>query len=152
MLAYRIPREPSNPRVVIWRKLRRLGAVQLVDGLVVLPADARTREQFDWLADEVAEAGGEATIWVGRAGSAAQERGLARRMAEAAAVDYRAVIADAAAAVDSPSTAPGTLSRLRRELQRIAKRDHFPPPERNAAHRAVKRLAEQLAVAATPGR
>src|SRR3954468_2411568 len=81
LLAYRLPREPSTPRIALWRKLRRLGAVQVVDGLVALPADARTREQLEWLADEVAAAGGESTIWLGTAGSAAQERALAQRMA-----------------------------------------------------------------------
>lgn len=145
MLAYRLPREPSKPRVVLWRKLRRLGAVQLVDNLVVLPADARTKEQFEWLADEVIEAGGEATIWISRAGSARQEREVARRMADAAAEDYRAVIADAEAAADAPGTALRTLARLRRELRRIGQRDHFPPPERDLAHTAVRQLAERLA-------
>jgi len=152
MLAYRLPREPSNPRVAVWRKLRRLGAVQLVDGLVVLPADARTREQLDWLADEVLEAGGEATTWVARAGSARQERALAARMADAATEDYLAVIADAAAACDTPMTARRTLARLRRELRRIGQRDHFPPPERDAAHRAVESLAEQLRAGETTSR
>jgi hypothetical protein len=144
MLAYRLPREPSKPRVVLWRKLRRLGAVQLVDGLVVLPADARTKEQFEWLADEVVEAGGEATIWMARAGSARQERDVARRMADAAAEDYRAVIADAAATAESGENAGRTLARLRRELRRIGQRDPFPPPERHAAHAAVLQLADLL--------
>ena len=58
LLAYRLPREPSTPRISLWRKLRRLGAVQVVDGLVTLPADPKTVEAFDWLADEVLEAGG----------------------------------------------------------------------------------------------
>jgi ChrB-like protein len=146
MLAYRLPREPSRPRVVVWRKLRRLGAVQLVDGLVVLPADARTKEQFEWLADEVVEAGGDATIWVARPGSGAQERALAQRMANAAAEDYRAVIADAdMATTESPVVARRTMARLRRELRRIGQRDHFPPAERDAAHAAVRRLADHLA-------
>ena len=82
LLAYRIPREPSTPRITVWRKLRRLGAVQVLDGLVALPADARTREQLEWLADDVLDAGGEATVWLCRLGSAAQERALATRMAE----------------------------------------------------------------------
>lgn len=45
---------------------------------MALPADARTKEQLEWLADEVVEAGGEATVWLGRPGSAADERREAR--------------------------------------------------------------------------
>jgi hypothetical protein len=48
--------------------LQRLGVVQLVDGLVALPADARTKEQLEWVADEVIEACGEATVSLGRPG------------------------------------------------------------------------------------
>jgi hypothetical protein len=32
--------------------------------LVALSADARTREQIDWLAEEIVEAGGVATVWL----------------------------------------------------------------------------------------
>src|SRR2546429_5386998 len=95
LLAYRIPREPSTPRITVWRKLRRLGVAQLVDGLVALPADARTKEQLEWLAEEVLDAGGEATVWVGRPGSTADERRLASRMAAAVGRGYRAVIGHA---------------------------------------------------------
>jgi len=95
LLAYRLPREPSTARVGVWRKLRRLGVVQLVDGLVALPADGRTREQLEWVAEEVTDAGGEATVWLGRPGSRAQERMLAERMAEAVRSDYLAVLAAA---------------------------------------------------------
>lgn len=142
LLAYRLPREPSTPRSALWRRLRRLGAVQVLDGLAALPLDARNREQLEWLADEVVEAGGEATIWVAELGSAAQERELAAGIAEAVAADYRALIEEMVAARDQP---PGqrrrTLARLRRELRRIRARDHFPPAERELAQRALDELA-----------
>jgi hypothetical protein len=148
LLAYRLPREPSGPRVSVWRKLRRLGAVQVLDGLVGLPAEARTREQLEWLADEVHDAGGEATVWLGRLGSAAQERALAQRMMGAAVADYEAVIAEAAAAeTESEAVRRRTVARLRRELQRIGRRDFFPPVEREAAQQAVVRLAETVTTA-----
>jgi hypothetical protein len=142
LLAYRLPREPSTPRSSLWRKLRRLGAAQVLDGLAALPLDARNREQLEWLADDVIEAGGEATIWIGELASARQEGELATRMAEAVADNYAAVIAEAAAAgADATGQRRRTLARLRRELRRIRARDYFPPPERERAERAVEELA-----------
>jgi hypothetical protein len=142
LLAYRLPREPSTPRIALWRKLRRLGAAQVLDGLAALPLDARNREQLEWLADEAVDAGGEATIWVGELGSAAQERELASRMADAVAADYRRLIEDAAVARDqAPGKRRRTLGRLRRELRRIRARDYFPPRERELAQRALDDLA-----------
>ena len=142
LLAYRLPRDPSTPRSALWRKLRRLGAAQVLDGLAALPLDARNREQLEWLADEVIEAGGEATIWVGELTSAAQERELATRMAEAVAAEYRALIDDATAArAERPGPRRRTLGRLRRELRRIRARDHFPPAERELAQQEVEELA-----------
>ncbi len=126
----------------MWRKLRRLGAAQLGDGLVALPNDARTKEQLEWVADEVLEAGGEATLWIARASSAGQERSLAAAMAASVAEEYRAVLeAVDAARGESGSARRRIAAQLRRDLHRIAQRDHFPPPDRDKAHRAVDRLA-----------
>ena len=147
LLAYRIPREPSTERVTVWRKLRRLGVVQVVDGLVALPADARTREQLEWIADEAVDAGGEATVWVARLGSRAMERALAARMAAAVGDDYAATEAAAAAALsEPPATRSRTALRLGRELQRISRRDFFPPPQREQARRAVTALSRSVEV------
>ena len=129
----------------MWRKLRRLGAAQLGDGLVALPNDARTKEQLEWIADEVLEAGGDTTLWIARAGSAGQERALAAAMAEAVAEEYRATVDAADAAMNESDSARGRIAaRLRRELHRIAQRDYFPPPDREKAHRAVERLAADV--------
>ena len=116
--------------------------MQVLDGLAALPLDARNREQLEWLADEVVDAGGEATIWVAELASAAQERELAGRMADAVAAEYRALIEDAAAArAEQAGQRRRTLGRLRRELRRIRARDYFPPRERELAQRAVDELA-----------
>jgi hypothetical protein len=142
LLSYRLPREPSTPRIGVWRKLERLGAARLGDGLVALPADARTREQLDWLAEEVVEAGGTATVWLATPGSAAQERAIAELMRAARAAEYRAVIERAHAAADGGAVERGRVARrLRGELRRIARRDFFPPLERDAARAAVEALA-----------
>src|SRR4051794_32768990 len=149
LLAYRLPREPSTPRIALWRSLRRLGVVQLVDGLVALPADSRTREQLEWVADQVVEAGGEASIWLGQPGSAGQERALAKRMEAAIADEYAEVAAEARAAMGTAGGArKRTLARLRRELRRIRRRDYFPSAGRDAATAAVESLADSIEQAA----
>lgn len=140
LLAYRLPREPSTPRITLWRKLKRLGAGQLLDGLVALPLDSRNKEQLEWLAEAVIEDGGEASIWTAQPATAAQERSLARTMAEAITAEYQLVIDAAKEAGKDPSNAGRTLARLRRELPRIRARDFFPPPERKDAESAVQRL------------
>jgi hypothetical protein len=145
LLAYRLPREPSTPRAALWRALRRLGAAQLLDGLVALPADSRTREQFEWLADGVIEAGGEATVWIGHPGSAAQERALAERMLVAAGIEYLRVVQEAQAAMALPAgRRKRALGRLRRELRRIRRREYFAACERDLATAAVDGLAASL--------
>jgi hypothetical protein len=145
LLAYRLPREPSTPRIALWRALRRLGAVQLTDGVVALPADSRTREQFEWLADGVLEAGGDASVWLARPGSIAQERALARRMSEAVAAEYQAVITDARIALSGPvGQRKRTLARLRRKLRRIRRRDYFQALGRAQATAALDQLAASI--------
>lgn len=141
LLSHRMPRTPSGPRIAVWRKLKRLGVAQLSDGLVALPADARTREHLEWIADEVQDGGGTAAIWIARPAALAQERELAAAMAAARAVEYRAVLEAAAAAGGSPEgERAAVVRRLRSELQRIGRRDYFPPPEREQARRAVADL------------
>jgi hypothetical protein len=66
LLDYKIPREPTASRAMVWRKLKRLGALLVHDALWVLPATPWTREQFQWLAVEIGELGGEAHVWESR--------------------------------------------------------------------------------------
>ncbi len=149
LMAYRLPREPSTPRIAVWRKLKRLGVAQLLDGMAALPLDSRNREQLEWLAEEILEAKGEASIWISEPTTAAQERTLASSMADSIAKEYRAV-AEEAHRVGSDDTASRRrkLSSLRREMRRIRARDYFPPPERQEARAAVEQLASLVEVEA----
>ena len=142
LLAYRMPREPSTPRIAVWRKLRKLGAVQLVDGLVTLPADPATVEAFGWLADEVIEAGGEAWTWHAQPGSKAQQAALRTRASATVIEEYQSLVVAATEARADPSAR--VLGRLRRELRAIEARDRFGVAERDKARAAVERLATKV--------
>ena len=142
LLHYQLPRVPSTPRIALWRRLRRLGVAQLGDGLVALPADARTAEQLEWLAQDVREATGTAGVWTARPTSLTQERELATAMAAARAAEYRTLAEEAEAARSAPDRERGkALARLRRQWREITRRDFFPPAERDAADAALRDLA-----------
>jgi hypothetical protein len=142
LLAYRLPRVPSTPRSAVWRRLKRLGVAWLGDGLVALPADPRTREQLEWIAEDVTDHGGEAMLWVGRPLEDSAAAAVAGRMTAAVAAEYDAVAAEAEAAQTAePPARRRAAVRLRRELYRIAGRDFFTSPQGEAARRAVERLA-----------
>ncbi len=66
LLIYKVPPDPTAGRVYVWRKLKRLGAILLHDAAWVLPANPWTAEQLHWLAAEIAELSGEATVWESR--------------------------------------------------------------------------------------
>ncbi len=147
LLVYRLPREPSTPRIAVWRRLKRLGAAQLLDGLVALPFDARNKEQLEWVADQVIESGGQASMWIGQPASRTDEFGIINSLSAGIAEEYRAVIAEAASTRDAdPASRRRVLARLRRELHRIRYRDYFPPPEADQARRAVNGLASVVEV------
>lgn len=139
LLCYRVPREPSTPRIAIWRTLRRLGVAQVGDGVVALPADARTREQLEWVAAEVEQVGGTSMLWTAQPSSSGQERVLATKMSTARGAEYAAVRDEAHLAADAPDAA-GVLRRLRANLRRVERRDFFAPPEREQARAAVRAL------------
>ncbi|MFC7572580.1 Chromate resistance protein ChrB [Klenkia terrae] len=152
MLSYRLPREPSGPRTTLWRRLKRLGVGSLGDGVVCLPADARTREEFEWLAADVHAHGGRAGVWTARALTVEHEHQVLAEMGAARAAEYDAVAAAAATATAGPD--PGSrrreLGRLRRELRAVARRDFTGRPERDAAERALAELVPSAAEVTAP--
>ena len=150
LLAYRVPREPSSPRITIWRKLKRLGVAQVGDGMVALPADPRTVEALEWVANDVIEAGGQASVWSAQPLDRAVGTALAAGMRRARAVEYAELdartraLADAAPALSQPERAR-RLKALRAELRKIQRRDHFPPEERDRAASRLRDLGRTLA-------
>lgn len=118
LLAYKIPREPSANRVYVWRKMRQLGAVLLQDAVWVLPESARTREQFQWLAAEITELGGEATMWESNLIYATDDQALRRQFEEPVEVAYREIL-------QGIKGSKHDLAGLSKRYQQVQTRDFF---------------------------
>jgi hypothetical protein len=118
-LLYNLPPEPSAPRVHVWRKLKRLGAILLHDAVWVLPATASTTEQLQWLAQEIVESDGGATVWEARASLDGQDDALHRQFVAQAEAAYHEIQAE----LERPDADVAALSR--RYLQ-VQAQDYFP--------------------------
>lgn len=92
LLTYKIPREPTAGRVYVWRKMKQLGAVAVQDAVWVLPATPRTQEQFQWLATEIVELGGEVTYWSADMVYEVREPTLIRQFEEPVDKAYREIL------------------------------------------------------------
>lgn len=142
-MTYRLLREPSAPRLALWRKLKRLGVAQLADGLVALPADARTREQLEWAAEEVEESGGTAGVWFARPASRKLESLIIEPMNAARTIEYAEIAAQAQAAqaLEGAQRAQ-VLRKLRRQMRQVQRRDFFRPSQRDQAWELLRDLSE----------
>jgi hypothetical protein len=121
LLVYTVPREPSANRVSIWRKLKRLGALLLHDAVWVLPSFERTREQLQWLAEEIRELGGEALVWQASLAADGQDEQLVQRFTARVDELYREVLADL-------NGAETDLVGLARRYQQTKLVDYFHSP------------------------
>ena len=145
-LLHHLPREPSAPRIALWRAFRRLGALLLGDGLVALPASPRNIEHLEWLASGIEERDGTASVWVARPTTGRTTDRLIEESRAAIDAEYRAVMREAAAGHDLTIVEQRRLvRRLRAVLRRIASRDYFAAPAAPGARERVERLASRAA-------
>ncbi|NNE12235.1 MAG: chromate resistance protein [Ilumatobacter sp.] len=143
LLSYRMPREPSTPRIAVWRKLKRLGAEHIGDGLVALPDDPRNREHLEWIAADVMAADGEAAVWAATTDTATSTA-LAERMQAARELEYQQLLEEIATVAEPDADIETrTLRRLRRAFRAIERRDHFRAPSRDRVRLALDELGTE---------
>jgi Protein ChrB, N-terminal len=150
ILIYRLPREPSRPRVAAWRKLKALGALYLQDGVAALPEDAVTHEQLEWLQVQIREANGEAVLWEARPNTPLENKELVDAFRSAREEAYRTLIAGAerikrkAELGGNSKALLDELGKLEREFRAERRRDYFRSPLRQEAASALKAAREAV--------
>jgi ChrB-like protein len=129
LLVFTLPREPSAPRVAVWRKLKKLGAVLLHDAVWVLPAQPALLEHFRWLAVEIRESSGEALVWVAQQGLPGQDDALVDQFQTQVEMEYQAILAMLnASKSEVKDNSHAERAALARRYQQIRARDYFHAP------------------------
>jgi len=151
ILIYRLPGDRSTGRVHVWRRLRRIGAQYLQDGVCILPADDRCREQFQWLAAEIGEMAGSAQVIEGILLSPQEQSAIVERFREQARAAYgevRATLAEVCSSNPVTSEQDDSAGRLMRQAWRLyaAARqvDWFAVNERECVHQELVTLTREM--------
>lgn len=154
VFSYSLPsKSSSSPRVALWRRLRRLGAVSPTGGIHILPSRDDCIESFQWLAQEVRQSGGQALVMHVQQLDGLTDQELINLFRSARQEDYASLqreTADLEKTLDSeagPAEWPqvqDALTRLRRHFAEVARIDYFDCPERAMVEAQLSRVAKAL--------
>jgi CRISPR/Cas system-associated endoribonuclease Cas2 len=91
-LTYKVPSEPSQKRVWVWRRLQNLGAYALQNSVYVLPYSEDVERHFRQLSQEIQQMGGEASIFAVVALDKSDEQRILQILLEARNREYNTVV------------------------------------------------------------
>lgn len=159
--SYSLPsKASSSARVSVWRRLRRLGAIAPTNGVHLLPDRDECLEAFQWLAQEVQQAKGEALVLHVERFEGMPDAQLIGLFRQVCGRKYAKVEAKAAALERriggrrpprDQMRLRTLLERLRRQQADIARVDYFDAPEGSALAACLARLEEALSPLAPSG-
>jgi hypothetical protein len=95
-LLFFLPTKRAHARVQAWRRLQRVGAVLLKNSAYVLPSSPESREDFEWIKQEIVSSGGQAMVLRATAPDAPTEDEIIAAFRAARSRDFEALTADAA--------------------------------------------------------
>jgi hypothetical protein len=142
--------------VALWRRLRRLGAVSPTGSIYILPARDECLEAFQWLAQEIRQAQGEALVMRVEQFEGLTDSQLIELFHEARREDYRELEAQIITleqdigAVKGEDSVPyqSTLDKLQRQYADIARIDYFECPEGTLMAARLAKVAQTLRTSA----
>src|SRR5262249_16636237 len=150
-LLFFLPTKRAHARVQAWRRLQRAGAVLLKNSAYVLPASTESREDLEWIKQEIVSGGGEAMVLAIRAPDAPTEEEIVAAFRPARSRDFEALTKDAGELIRLArrrSAATGgrpltqRLRRLRGRFEEKAAIDFVNAPGREEVAALLEQLEE----------
>jgi hypothetical protein len=151
-LLFNLPAKHASERVKVWRRLKKFGAVQLKTSTYVLPDGPAHYERFQWLAKEIDDGGGEATLVRVKDIEGMPYAAVVALFNEARAHDYDEIVPPLTQLIKErkgrkmlAETFAGELEKVRRRFQEIQEIDYFQST-RGEDTRVLFQKAELLGV------
>lgn len=149
LLLLHIPTKPDYLRVKTGRRLQKLGALAVKNGVFVLPDTVEAREDFAWLAREMVEAGGVGTVVRAQLVEGLDDDTLVERFRTARDEDAAPLLDEARVLLvqveaGRADNAGADLERLRRRVDEVAALDWFGSQLTLEAQRVCGEIAERL--------
>ena len=148
-LLFNLPAKQSSDRVKVWRRLKKFGAIQLKTSTYVLPDEPAHYERFQWLAKEIVDTGGEATLVRVKDIEGMPHAAIVALFNEARTRDYdelfepvNLLIKDSKARKQSPETFSNQLQKLRQRFQEIRDIDYFQSSRGEDLQRLLQKAEE----------
>jgi len=154
LLIHQLPAKPAYLRVKIWRRLQALGAIAVKNSVYVLPANAETQEDFEWVLREVTEGGGEAMICEARLIDGLTDQEVRALFDAARDADYEELAKEArrlmkrltkAASSQTLAEVKAQLARLKTRLAQIVAIDFFGANGRETADGLIAGIEAKIA-------
>ena len=150
LLLYALPTRRNAERVNLWRKLKKFGAVQLKTSGYILPDEPAHLERFQWLSEQIDDAGGEADLIRLVEIDGVPYAEVIGMFTEARAADYKELAAacqDALARHKKARTSElaAELAKLRQRFGEIKNIDYFDCPAAHDAQMLLQRAEKSLA-------
>jgi hypothetical protein len=151
LLIHAIPPRPAYLRVKIGRRLQKLGAVAVKNSVYVLPKSEGTREDLEWVTQEIAADGGEASLCEARFVGGLTDEAIEEQFRSARQRDYLE-LARAVRRFNSGLTrrtrgrpaAEAAFVRLRKRFGEIVDLDHFGAAGRGDVEALLRSIEEKL--------
>lgn len=119
LLLVRLPATHKAERVAIWRKLKKSGAIPIQTSTYILPDQSACHETFQWLTQQIRDAGGDATLIRAREIEGLSNEKLIGLFNAARAKEYVAL---------RKSISARNVDRIRRQFREIRQTDFFNCP------------------------
>jgi hypothetical protein len=156
LLLFSLPTNRNTERVAVWRRLKKMGAVQIKTSTYLLPDETAQYEQFQWLAQQIRDYGGDSTLVRAQEIEGLTEDKVIAIFNDARAKDYAELRKSLQGFITGrkkmdAEAAASELERFTRQFREIREVDFFDSPRGHDVAMLLRRAegrgtARQLAV------